>query len=98
MDNKIKQLIAKAKGKPREEFIGELCEWKDELFSSAWTIQELAECLKWITDAQRYLGSKEDVNLFHEDEACGGWYISKINQTLAEVIIEKSGKLMKELK
>ena len=97
MDNKIKQLIAKAKGKPREEFIGELCEWKDELFGSAWTIQELAECLKWITDTQRYLGSKKDVNLFHEDEACGGWYITKINQTLAEVIIEKSGKLMKEL-
>lgn len=73
-------------------------EQNEDLFLQVWKIQEIAECLKWIADTQDFLGGKEDVNLFNEDNACGGWHIAKITQTLAEVIIEKSEKLIEELK
>lgn len=69
----------------------------EDMFLEVWVIQEIAECIKWLADTQQYLGTKEEVNLFNGDKACGAWHISKINQTLAETIIEKSEKIMKDL-
>lgn len=72
-------------------------EQNEDMFLEVWVIQELAECMKWLADTQQYLGTKEEVDLFNGDKACGAWYIARINQNLAETIVEKSEKIMKDL-
>lgn len=72
-------------------------ERKDELFGTAWEVQTFGECIKWLAELQIYVGEAKDCNVYNTEKACGTWYISKITQTLADIIVEKSEKLIKEL-
>lgn len=60
----------------------------------AYAIQELAECIKWLADVQIYQGSKECADIYNGDNACGGWYVAKINQTIAEKILTITEKMI----
>ena len=65
--------------------------------SGAYALQELSECIKWLAEVQIYQGTKSDVDINNGGNACGSWYVAKINQTIAEKMIRITDKMLKEI-
>lgn len=70
----------------------------DEMLGEVWRAEIMGECIKWIADLQIYQGSKECVDVYNGDDACGGWYVATIIQTLSEKLIKEAEKAMERLK
>lgn len=68
----------------------------DFLDGGAYALQELSECIEWLAGLQLFHGDKESTDFYNGLNACGSWYIAKINQTIAEKMILITEKMLCE--
>lgn len=68
----------------------------DFLDGEEYALQELSECIKWLAELQIYQGTKDNADVHNSEEACGSWYVAKINQTIAQKMILLTEKMLSE--